>query len=140
MRVLVILLLVILGVGILVGGLTMPIWIPELKKKSKTARLKKIQNFAGMLPVDSFLVIKGANGYSASDTICYYVEDKFAPFKEEFEFYGFAGTLNNPNMDFDRIKMSTIKIPGEWITGDKVKIQWFDRKSLIEYVNKLNKI
>ena len=134
MRLVGIILLVVLGVGILVGLLTMPVWIPEVQASRETKKRKKIERFGKALPGDCFLLISGVKDFD-NDVLCYYVDRVSGVYTDHVDLVACAANINNPNIDVDKLDLTSIRIYGEWITDNHIKIKWFDRTSLIQYLN-----
>ena len=133
MRVVLIILLIIAGTSLLAGLLTMPIWVPELQEKREKERRRKLQRLGGSIPGDCFLLISGVEDIN-NDVLCYYVNNVLGVYSDHIAVNGCAANINNPVIDSKATQLTSIRIPIEWVDSKKVKIKWFDRTALQEYV------
>lgn len=133
MRVVLIILLAIAGTSLLVGLFTMPVWIPELQEKREKERRRKLQRLGESIPGDCFLLISGVEDID-NDVLCYYVKNILGVYSDHIAVNACAANINNPVIDSKVAQLTSIKIPSEWVDSKKVKIKWFDRTALQEYV------
>jgi hypothetical protein len=138
MRGVLIALLVIVGMGVVIGGITSPIWYAELQEKREKERRRKLQRLGELMPDDCFLLVSGVKDVN-NDVLCYYVNEVCGVYTDHILVYACAANMNNPTIDLKTAKLKNIKIPIEWVDNDKITIKWFDRTALQEYVFEKNR-
>ena len=138
MRVVLFILLAIAGVALFIGLITIPIWVPELQEKREKDRRRKLQRLGESIPGDCFLLISGVEDVD-NDVLCYYVNEVNGVYSDYISIYACVANINNPVIDLKSVQLKNIKIPSEWVDSKKVKIKWFDRTALQEYVFEKNR-